>query len=130
VSFKLPFHLLHLFGFGISSQAVGIAYPLLSPLALRAIGRQVMYESPLTRDRTSQFPLYAHTELFGDSFCPPGRLCGCSVLPASGAGSFTSDWGVVFMVFTVSLKSSVYRRVSNLFYHPTSSLSIILVMGF
>jgi hypothetical protein len=89
-----------------------------------------MYESPSTRDRTSQFPLYAHTELFGDSFCPLGRLRGCSVSPASRAGSSTSDWGVVFVVFAMLLEGSVYRRVSNLFYRPTSSLLMIFVMSF
>jgi hypothetical protein len=73
---------------------------------------------------------FHYTKLFGDSFCPPGRLCGCSVSPASGAGSSTSDWGVVFVVFVMSLKGSVYRRVSNVFYYLTSSLLMILVMNF
>ena len=57
-----------------------------------------MWVFPPIRDRTSCFSLYAHARLFGDGFCPPGRLRGCSVSPAFGAGSSASARGVDFVV--------------------------------
>ena len=57
-----------------------------------------MWVFPPIRDRTSRFPLYAHARLFGDGFCPPGRLRDCSVSPAFGAGSSASVRGVDFVV--------------------------------
>jgi hypothetical protein len=57
-----------------------------------------MWVFPPIRDRTSRFPLYAHARLFGDGFCPPGRLRGYSISPVFGAGSFASTRGVDFVV--------------------------------
>jgi hypothetical protein len=57
-----------------------------------------MWVFPPIRDRTLRFPLYAHARLFGDGFCPPGRLRSYSVLPAFRAGSSASARGVDFVV--------------------------------
>ena len=57
-----------------------------------------MWVFPPIRDRTSRFPLYAYARLFGNGFCPPGRLRGYSILPVFGAGSFASARGVDFVV--------------------------------
>ena len=74
------------------------ALSLRSPFALRAIGRRVIWVFPLICNRTSRFLLYAYARLFSDGFCPPGRLHGCSVSPAFGAGSSASARGVDFVV--------------------------------